>query len=664
VSVINKWTLCALAAVLFLGLQVGAYSDDAEALRGAVVPENGIWLETLNLMQMSQAYGSPHIGQAVDGSPMKIHGETYQHGVGSHALSEFIVNLKRSATRFVSMVGVDDETGGHGSVEFQVCVDGKSVYSSGVIRGGDAAKYVSVDLTGAKEMVLRITDGGEGTAWGHADWAGAAIILVPNSKNKPEAVPYVTGATMKIASGTSKKPSINGPRVIGATPGADFLFLIPTTGEGPLTFSAENLPAGLTLNASTGIISGALASEGQTIVTLKVKGAKGSTTRKLMIIGGKHKLAQTPPLGWNSWNVWAGAVDDKKVRDAADYMVKSGLAAHGFQYINIDDTWEDKRDEKGAVQSNSKFPDMKALADYVHSKGLKLGIYSSPGPTTCAGFTASYQHEDQDAATYAKWGIDYLKYDYCSYGSIAKNDSLEELQKPYQVMRDSLDKCGRDIVYSFCEYGTGNVWEWGEKLGGNTWRTTGDISDNWASMSANGFSQDGHEKFAGPGHWNDPDMLVVGKVGWGPSIHNTHLSPNAQITHITLWCLQSSPLLIGCDMSQLDKFTLDLLTNDEVLAVDQDPLGKPAGRRVKNGMTEIWARPLWDGTMAVGMFNLDRFSHQVSVKWSDLGLTGPQQVRNLWTKKNVGVQQDSFTATIPGEGAMLIKVGTPNRTDW
>jgi alpha-galactosidase len=231
---------------------------------------------------------------------------------------------------------------------------------------------------------------------------------------------------------------------------------------------------------------------------------------------------------------------------------------------------------------------------------LKLGIYSSPGETTCAGFPASYGHEVQDAKTFGKWGVDYLKYDWCSYDHHAKDRSLPELQKPYIVMQKALDTSSRDIVYSMCQYGDGDVWKWGEEVGGNTWRTTGDIQDTWSSMANIGFAQNGHEKFAGPGHWNDPDMLVVGMVGWGKP-HPSRLTPDEQVTHITLWSLLSAPLLVGCDMSKLDSFTTSLLTNDEVLAVDQDPLGKPAGRRATD--YEVWARPLSDGTVAKKVSN-------------------------------------------------------------
>jgi alpha-galactosidase len=304
---------------------------------------------------------------------------------------------------------------------------------------------------------------------------------------------------------------------------------------------------------------------------------------------------------------------------------------------------------------------MKALADYVHGKGLKLGIYSSPGPLTCAKFEASYGHEEQDARTFAKWGIDYLKYDWCSYSQIAKDRSMPELKKPYHVMRAALNKIDRDIVYSLCQYGNGNVWEWGTEVGGNLWRTTGDITDTWVSLSNIGFSENGHEKFAGPGHWNDPDMLVVGNVGWGPNIHPTRLTANEQITHITLWSLVSSPLLIGCDMSKLDKFTIDLLGNTEVIAVNQDPLGKPAGRRMKDLRVEMWARPLWDGTLAVGLFNRGQEATTVTAKWSDLGLKGSQPVRDLWQQKDLGVSRDSFSARVPQHGAVLVKIGKANR---
>jgi len=616
-------------------------------------------LESLGLDKMTSGWQSPRAGRSIDGNPLTLGGKVYENGVGTHAYSEMRILLNGHAGQFTAMVGLDDEKKGQGSVVFVIRKDGRQVARTRILRGGDSAQPLSVDLRGAKTLDLIVDDAGDGIDSDHADWADAKI--VPDGPNVHFAAvsvpPPARIKAPRLPLGDGPVPAIHGPQVTGSTPGRPFLFLIPATGKGPLKFHAKGLPAGLKLDKNTGIITGSLRSAGTTVVRLTVSGPRGLAHRTLTIVGGDHKLAQTPPLGWNSWNVWASAVDDAKVRAAADAMVKSGLAAHGFQYINIDDCWEAERDADGNILPNGKFPNMKALAHYVHSKGLKLGIYSSPGPKTCGGYTASYQHEQQDAITYADWGIDYLKYDWCSYGDIApKNPTLDDFQKPYSVMRAALDNAPRDIVFSFCQYGMGNVWEWGEKIGGNTWRTTGDINDSWGSLSGIAFSQDGHEKYAGPGHWNDPDMLVVGKLGWGPNLHPTRLTPNEQILHISMWCLLSSPLLIGCDMGQLDRFTLSLLTNDEVLDINQDPLGRPAGRRSRTGDAEVWARPLHDGSMAAGLINRSGNPMKVTAKWSDLGLKGPQRVRNLWLRKEIGRFKGSFTATVPPHGCVLVKL--------
>ena len=496
----------------------------------------------------------------------------------------------------------------------------------------------------------------------------------------------------KIASGDPPEPMIHPPRIVGSTPGKPFLFRIPATGEGPLRFSASDLPAGLALDPETGIITGSLKAEGTFVAKLTVTGQQGTANRNLVIVAGKHKLALTPPLGWNSWNVWGTSVGDEKVRAAAEAMVKSGLAAHGFQYLNIDDgwmtgdehgtkfpimlwknlsrTWKRSRGPNGEFQPNEKFPDLKALSDYVHGRGLKLGIYTSPGPKTCGLFEGSEGHEARDAATFAAWGIDYLKYDLCSYGfehlAVTKRSNV----KPYRKMGDLLAQADRDIVFSICQYGLGKVWTWGEEVGGNLWRVSGDVQDIWIGKKhfpvgiTHGFDEGEISKFAGPGHWNDPDMLVVGKVGWGPNLHQSRLTPDEQITHITLWTMLAAPLMIGCNMAELDPFTLALLTNHDVLEVDQDPLGRAATRKAKTGETEVWSRPLWDGTLAVALFNRGEAPTEVTAKWSDLGRSGSQPVRNLWQRKELGAFDGSFAAEVAPHGAVLLKVGEPLKEDF
>ncbi len=636
-------------------------AQEAAALQGTEAPASALWADTLNLATILQDYGSPHAGRSVDNNPLKLHGIVYPHGIGTHAHSEMLINLKGAATRFVAMVGLDDEKAqSAGSITFDVLVDGKKVFSSGVMRGGMEPKRVSVDLTGAKKLLLRVGDADDGIDSDHADWAGAMVVLAPGVSAKPEAipapqVPAIPARYLPVK--VSPKPALHGARIVGATPGRPFLFRIAATGEMPLIFAAKNLPTGLKLDPQTGILTGSLAKEGRTEVAVTVRNAQGVADRTLTIVGGAHKLSLTPPMGWNSWNCWAGAVDDAKVRASTDAMLTSGLAAHGFQYINIDDTWEGSRDANGEIQTNTKFPSMKSLSDYVHSKGLKLGIYSSPGPKTCAGFEASYKHEDQDAATYAKWGIDYLKHDWCSYNDVVTGEGLDRFEKPYKWMRTSLDKTDRDIVYSLCQYGMGDVWKWGEDIGANCWRTTGDINDSWGSLHSLYTSQNGHEKYAGPGHWNDPDMLVIGKVGWGPSLHPSHLKPNEQLLHISMWCMLSSPLLIGCDMSDMDPFTIDLLSNDELLDINQDPLGKPAGRVAMTGDLEVWSRPLFDGTTAVALVNSGSEEAPIQANWKDIGVTGKQPVRDLWMHKNAGTFDASYSAVVPAHGVVVVKVG-------
>jgi len=638
-------------------------------------------LSKLDLSQMEIGWSNPKAGKSVDGHPLKIGDKGYADGVGTHAESNFPLVLDGKAKALTAEVGVDAETGGKGSVEFIVVADGREAFRSGIMKGGQPARTVKVPLAGVKHLDLQVTDGSDGIEFDHADWADAKITF---GGTAPTVAKAEKEEAVILTPKPGPQPRLTGPRVFGARPGNPFLHRITATGEKPLTYQADGLPPGIKLDPKTGFLTGVLAAKGEWKVTVGASNARGKASRILKIVGG-NTIALTPPLGWNSWNCFAGAVTDKNIRDAARVMAQSSLIDHGWTYINIDDFWQVKpgdkdptlqgseRDADGIILPNKRFPDMKGLTDSIHALGLKAGLYSSPGPLTCGGCSGSFGHEEQDAATYAKWGFDYLKHDWCSYhpdmegkrpakvphvpaiDTITK-DELLKLMIPYAVMRSALDRQKRDIYFSLCQYGMGNVSEWGAQVGGNSWRTTGDITDTWGSMSGIGFKQTGLEKFAKPGNWNDPDMLVVGHVGWGPALHPTKLTPNEQYTHISLWCLLSSPLLIGCDLTQLDDFTINLLTNDEVLEVNQDELGKQASRISKDGEAQVWAKPMADGSWAVGLFNLGSSARPIAADLSLLGITGQAGVRDLWRQQDLQPATGMVTQTVPRHGCALLRV--------
>jgi alpha-galactosidase len=472
------------------------------------------------------------------------------------------------------------------------------------------------------------------------------------------------------------EPRINGAKVFGVRPGNPFLFTIAATGNRPLDFEAQGLPEGLTLDKQTGRITGKVQAAGTYNVTFKATNKLGAAERVLKIVVG-DQIALTPPMGWNSWNCWAQNVSDKNVRASAKAMVDSGLINHGWTYINIDDTWQGSRGgDFNAIQGNKKFPDMKGLCDYVHSLGLKVGIYSTPWITSYAGYPGGssddpngtwvrlgdyesnkrlgkYAFDSNDAMQYGLWGIDYLKYDWHTHQ-----------EQHIGRMANALKASGRDIIYSLSAGMSFDKAAICAKLA-NCWRTTGDIRDGWTKKQvretwAVGVTEIWQEHlrwapFSGPGHWADADMLVVGKVGWGTP-HSTKLTPDEQYTHISLWCLWSSPLLIGCPLDQLDDFTQNLLTNDEVLALDQDPLGKMATRIAKAGTTQVLAKDLEDSSKAVGLFNTGEEPNSVKVTWQQLGVTGKQIVRDLWRQKNIGTYEDQFEAMVRPHGVVLVRI--------
>jgi alpha-galactosidase len=372
------------------------------------------------------------------------------------------------------------------------------------------------------------------------------------------------------------------------------------------------------------------------------------------------QVALTPPMGWNSWNYFAERVTDKDIRDSADQIVATGMKDAGYIYVNIDDTWEGERDSSGVLHTNSKFPDMKALADYVHSKGLKIGIYSSPGPKTCGGYEASLGHEQQDADLYASWGIDYLKYDLCSFipavmEKQAPHDRAAQMRlmiAAYDKMSKALKATGRPIVLSLCQYGWDSVWEWAPALGGNLWRTTGDIEPNWDRIYDLLEQQSGLASYAGPGHWNDPDMLEVG---------NGKLSLAENRSHFSMWAMLASPLLAGNDLPHMKPEIKSILTNPGVIAINQDPLGHQARRVYSQGEVEVWSRELKDGAIAIAILNAgsDLYStHPFHLSLAKLGLHGPQTAKDLWTGKSIQLKENE-PLELPSHDILLVKIDAP-----
>ena len=596
---------------------------------------------------------------------LKIGGEEFRRGLSMPAGTLVSYDLGGVSTMFEAVVGVDDSSRIGGPVTFRVLADGREAgISKGLSRGDKGEELVVAGLAGVTNITLQVV----GTAGVKADW-GDAIFHFKKGEHPPCGIRASTRQLGILTPRPSAAPRINGRTVYGVRPGSPVVYRLPVTGERPMTLKADNLPEGLAFDAATGIVTGSLAARGEYPVAFTAANAKGTAARTVRFVVG-DEICLTPAMGWNSWNAFAGSVSDKNVRAAADAMVSSGLADHGWCYIVIDDCWNrrpklqlnDKdadvyapptRDEGGTMRTNAKFPDMKALFDYVHGLGLKTGIYSSPGPTSCGGCEGSWQHEAQDAKTFADWGCDYLKFDLCSGGGKGFGKGWRRYLFLYRIMGQELRSQDRDIVYSLCEYGIDEVPRWGRLAYGHSWRTTWDIFDSWASITGAIEAQKPHFMFSGVGAYNDPDMLCVGGQAWAGK---SRLSPNEQYSHISLWVLINAPLMIGCNMENMDELTLSLLTNDEVLDVSQDPLCAGAGCVDEGEGWEIWARPLADGSIAAGLYNRSLEERDIVLDMDKLGLECKWKVRDLWRQQDVGVAMGSYAASVPGHATHFVRL--------
>jgi alpha-galactosidase len=659
----NKYFKLARAAAA-LGLFV--------IILSAFQPKRTVWLSSLDLTKMVQGWDKPVLDINKNKKPLSVGKQIFEKGIGTIVKSYVWINLAGGSDRFIASVGVDNDTSNRsvaGAHRFKIFGDGKLLWQSVPLRYGDAARKVDINVKKTKTLILVVINIGKSDSNLQLDWADARFVV---SGQDPQAISPPREAEVILTPKPGLQPYINGPKVYGCRPEHPFLYRIPATGVRPMQFKADHLPAGLTLNSITGIITGSITKHGDYNVMLHVKNGYGADSRIFKICCG-NTLALTPTMGWNDWYAHYARITDKMMRDAADIIVSSGMADAGYQYVNVDDCWMNKdkdkdagrvgpaRDAKGNILPNSYFPDMKAMAAYIHSKGLKAGIYTSPGPETCGGFTGSYQHEAQDAKQFAGWGFDFLKYDWCSYGNILGNTHVttEIYQKPYSLMGAELKKQNRDMVFNLCQYGMGQVWKWGAEVGGNSWRTGDDLGFGLNRLFEVALKNAGYAAYAKPGAWNDPDYIQIGYVGsafeGGLPVH-TNLSPNEQYAFVSMWCLLAAPLVYSGDLSKLDKFTLNVLCNPEVIAIDQDPLGKSARAISKTEENFILLKDLEDGSKAAGLCNSSEIPQKLTLRWDDAGLKGKQMVRNLWKQKNIGVYDHEFSMVVPRHGVVMVKI--------
>lgn len=640
-----------------------------------------IWLDDLKIQSFSSGIPSVQAKKSGGGDSILLAGQYFERGVGVHSISALSFLLNGKAKQFSAVVGADDKANKNMHVQFFVIGDQKILFESGPIKVGDSPKKVNVDLSGIQRMGLLVTLNLEDEGYGktYSDWADAKLVM--SGENVPQTIPN-SGERYILTPVPAKTPKINAAKIFGVTPGNPFLYTIASTGERPMQFSAENLPKELILDPKTGIITGKISKRGTYITILHAKNAFGKDTKSLRIVVG-DTIALTPPIGWNGWNSWARNIDGEKVIASANAMVKMGLSNHGWTYINIDDTWEGQRGGKfNGLQANEKFPKFKEMIDNIHAMGLKLGVYSTPWISTYAGYAGAssdfekgeypdsikankrayrhigkYRFEKEDALQMAEWGVDYLKYDWRIDLNSAERMSAE------------LKKSGRDIIYSLSNSAPfENAKDWARIA--NIWRTGPDIRDSWLSLYISAFTIDKWGPFGGPGHWNDPDMLILGNVTTGTDLHPTRLTPDEQYSHVSLFSLLAAPLLIGCPIEQLDPFTLNLLTNDEVIEVNQDPLGKSARLMADENGVQIWVKPLEEGSYAVGLFNVDDFGKtpqsyfrwgnekpkQFTFDFAKAGIKGNWKIRDVWQQKNLGEFNGSFKTEIRHHGVVMIKL--------
>ena len=692
-----KWLL--LSSFLLFGAVQTRVASAAETVR----------LASLDLSAVEQGWGKPQIDKSVDMHPITIAGRHFEHGLGTHSPGDMLIDLNGGATRFTAWVGIDDETNKRGSAEFQIVGDGKLLWSSGVMRGGQEPRHVDVDMTGVRQLALLVGDGGDGFEYDHADWADAAFTVtgaMPRTLKLAPSNPTVAPST------PAAKPQITAPGIIGLRPNTPVLFTVSAFGQPPMRYTAKGLPPGLKLDAETGKVRGTMAQAGIQTLTVTAKNTIGTDTRKIQLETGQT-VCLTPPLGWNSYDCFGDNVIESEILANARYM-RDNLLPHGWEYVIVDYRWYDPDAAKKPNDPNShqdaaltmdrfgrlepapnRFPSaaegkgFKPLADTIHRMGLKFGIHIMRGiPRQAVKQNLPIQGSEFHAADaantasicpwcpdmygvdtsklagqawydsilrqYAGWGVDYIK--------------VDDMSAPYsageiEAVRKAIDKCGRAIAFSLSPGDTPIEQAKHVTVQANLWRISGDFWDEWSAVSHQFDLIARWQGNGGPGHWPDADMIPLGHLSVGNRSvgqdRTTRLTKDEQITMMSLWALAPSPLMLGMNLPDNDAWTLSLLTNDEVLAINQDAGGKQAIRLPQPGGTagtEVWTRELADGSHVIGLFNRLRVSMPLRVRWSDIGLAKVKTVRDVWQRRDVPVQADGIETTLGPHGAALLRV--------
>ena len=673
-----------------------------------------VYVDEFELSSSSCGFGKKtQSRRTVEGHAFSVCGASFERGFGSHPEGAVAFRSNGKATAFDACVALDDDStnavpyragqkayGGPEAV-FKIWADGKIIWKSEPLHPGEKPVAVHVDLAGAEEIILETCSGGvwHDFAAVNADWLDARFTCDADATLKVADEPGLYAQLGILTPPDAKEPSINGADIWGVRPGRPVIFRVATSGERPMKFSAVGLPAGIALDEKGVLRGNAPTTPGNYDIAVTAENAHGKATRAIRLAVG-DTIALTPPMGWNSWNTLCYRLTADAAKAAAKAMDESGLADHGWAYVNLDDWWEMNnsdsphiemrknhfggredvmgapRDADGKIVPNRSFQDMKGLTDYMHSLGLKAGIYSSPGRITCGKCEGSLGHELQDAESWAEWGFDYVKYDWCSYrevfwketgldGWLWRNDGgvstnlayREAFIRPYRLMGECLRKQKRDIVFSLCQYGIGQVEQWGDRTGGNCWRTWDDLKDTWPWMegAVEGRINAEYWRCNRPGWWADPDMMLVGQQYSFGFDHQTFLTPNEQYTHVSLWAMVGSPLMIGCDLTAMDPFTKSLLMNDEVIAVSQDRLGKTARRIRHTDAESVWVRPISGGFRAVALVNRSPVAREIRFSFKDVGLAGMCWVKDLWRQKCEGKHVGYYVALVPPHATKLVK---------